>query len=346
MQRALLLGGYGTFGAHVAKGLVQRGVAVTIAGRDGARAESFARSLGGEARALAVDMSDTMALAAALDGHAVAVNCAGTVGAIGLVEECLARGVNHVDIAFDRVYTRSLRALDERLRARGVAAVHGCSSLPGLSGALALTCVEDSPRVVRARVTLFIGNDNPKGTEAVRSAVAVLGRPIATPQGIVRGFGDRESVELPVFGRRAVYNFDGPELDLFPALVGAASVSVKVGFELRLATLAFAALARLGTWGDGAVRTLDAIGGLGRHLGGCAGGVVQTEIFLANGERRRAALSSEDAGQRMAALPCALAVCALLQGSTKTGALTIYELLGAQGLVHAMVEEGFQLTIG
>jgi uncharacterized protein YbjT (DUF2867 family) len=52
LKTAVVFGGYGVFGSHVARELVKRGVPVVVAGRDQARAESFAKELSalGEAR--------------------------------------------------------------------------------------------------------------------------------------------------------------------------------------------------------------------------------------------------------------------------------------------------------
>src|SRR5207302_595354 len=149
-------------------------------------------------------------------------------------------GCHYVDIADDRSYTALVRSNTEQSRGRGLAAVYGCSSLPEISGALALMAVKDagSP-LVRARITLFIGNRNPKGLAAIQSLVGSLAKPIRAPQGLVRGFRNREVVPLPPpVGRRVVFNFDSPEYDLFPRLLGLRAVSVKVGFESRLATYA------------------------------------------------------------------------------------------------------------
>jgi hypothetical protein len=349
MKPVLVFGGYGTFGAHVCRELAARGVPLTVAGRDGARAEAFARALGRGCRGLAADVSRLDSCRAALRGHGVAVNCTGPFNSLGaaLPEACLEKGCHYADIADDRAYTALVRRLGERFHARGLAAVHGCSSLPGISGALALAARRGAGAVRRVRVTLFIGNRNPKGGAAVRSLLASLGRPIAAPQGVLHGFRDREVVQLPEpFGRRAVFNFDSPEYDLFPTLLEAGAVSVKVGFELRLATYAFALLAALGSgYGDRAARLLE---GPGRLLGrlGCSGGAVMTELFLGGGAVRRASLLGRRDGQRMAALPCALAAQALSEGRVPVcGDVTAYEFLGDAPLLDGLVAAGFELHL-
>jgi hypothetical protein len=351
MKAVLVVGGYGIFGSHVCRELVRWGVPLSVAGRDAARAEAFARRLGAGCTSRAVDVGQPDSCRAALQGHGVAVNCAGPFDKFDatLPEACLATGCHYADIGDNRRYASLIRALGDRFRTQGLAAVYGCSSLPGISGALAIQARGDAPaRIDRARVTLFVGNDNAKGDAAVRSVLAGVGRPIAAPQGILLGFRDREVVPLPPpFGARGVFNFEAPDYDLFPALLGARAVSVKLGFELRVATYGFALLARLGSgYGSPTARLIALPGRLLRFLG-CSGGAVMTELFLAGGQVRRAALLARRDGQRMAALPCALVARALAEGRAgPRGALTAYEYLGGQALLDALVGEGFELHSG
>jgi hypothetical protein len=344
----VVFGGYGTFGAHVGRELARLGVPLTVAGRDGARAEAFARTLGPGCQGITADVTRPDSCRDALRGHAAAVNCAGPFGRFDatLLDACLGVGCHYADIADDRAYAALVRDHGGRFKERGLAAVYGCSSLPAISGALGLLLREGAAVAPeRARVTLFIGNDNPKGWAAVRSLLAGLGRPIAAPQGTLRGFRDREVVPLPPpFGRRAVFNFDSPEYDMFPALLGVRSVSVKVGCELRLVTYTFALLARLGSgYGPRTARLLDLPGRALRRLG-YSGGAVMTELFFPDGGTRRAALVGRRDGQRMAALPCAFVARALVEGTaTVRGAATAYECLGAAGLLEKLTAEGFEL---
>jgi hypothetical protein len=348
MKSVVVFGGYGTFGAHVARELTRFGLAMVIAGRDADRARAFAETLGPGHRGLAADVTDFESCRAALAGQEVAVNCAGPFSAFGtsLLDACLEIGCHYADIADDRNYTALVRSHDERFRRRGLTAVYGGSSLPSISGALGLSVRQGSTAVPRrARVTLFIGNDNPRGGAAISSLVQTLGQPIQTPQRIVKGFRDREVVPLPLpFGPRAVFNFQSPEYDLFPALLGVTSVSVKVGFESRLATYGFAFLAATSlTFGRRTTRFLEGLGNRFR-TGGTSGGAVTTELFYEDGTVRRATLLAATDGQRMAALPCALAVRALCDGTaTGRGVMTAYEFLGAKPLLEGLMAAGFEL---
>jgi hypothetical protein len=329
----VLFGGYGTFGTYAARTLAAARLPVRIVGRDATRANVVA------------DVNDPASIRNALSGARVAVNCAGPFSTMttALPEACLAAGVHYVDIADDRGWTARLRARDGEFRDRGLTAAIGCSSLPGISGALAILAARRLPSVERARITLFIGNCNPKGEAAVRAAVAQLGRPFPAPQGTLRGFHGRETVDLPPpFGSRGVYDWNSPELDLFPDLLGAREVRVKVGFEARLATLSFAALARLGTRLGGLL--LAAMTPMARHLSafGHSGGCVKVELFSPDGTRAAATLGHESEGQRMAALPAAFVAQGLFEGDVVVrGVTTAYEALGADQLIEQLVAAGY-----
>jgi hypothetical protein len=153
-------------------------------------------------------------------------------------------------------------------------------------------------------------------------------------------------VDLPApFGPRTVLDFDSPELDLFPALLGARSVRVKVGFESRLATNAMAALALLGPrLGTTATRAVAPIARL-LSRSGHSGGVVQAELWSPDGTAASAALSGAEDGQRMAALPAAFVAQALWdpESSIPRGTITAWEALTPRGLLDRLAAAGYQI---
>ncbi|MFN7972700.1 MAG: hypothetical protein U0166_10185 [Acidobacteriota bacterium] len=294
------------------------------------------------------DLSDAAAVLSALDGQGVAVSCGGPFSRIDLTlpEACLRARCAYVDIADDRRYVARLRERSAAFAEQGVAAVFGCSSLPGISGALAAVAKDGvAAAIARARVTLFIGNQNPKGLGAISSLVESLGRPIETAERGRYVFGSPERVPLPEpLGPRWVYDVESPDLDLFPEVLGTKAVSVKVGFELGIASRTFALLARLGPrWGRRTAACFEVVGRIGAG-GGTPVGAVMSELFFWDGTARRAALTAE-LGQRMAALPAVVAAMALFDGATARGVLTAYELCGARPLLDALVAEGSRLTV-
>jgi hypothetical protein len=340
-----VFGGYGVFGALVSRELAQMGATVTVIGRDLDRAQALAGTLGRGHVARRVDVTDARAVRDALADHRVAVHCAGpfTRQEPVLLEACLETGCHYVDIADDRDYVRRVRAHHGRAIERAVTIAYGCSSLPGLSGALAVVACADGPVPDRVRATLFIGNDNAKSATAIRSLVFGLGHPIEAPQGYLHGFCERERVMLPApFGARVAYAFESPDYDVLAAAVGARAITVLVGFENRLAGPMFALLARLGPrWGERTTRVLAQIGRWDRS--GHSGGVVRVDLFGPGARQRYAMLHAAKGGQRLAALPAALVALALATGTiVKPGAWTAYDVLGAERLVSQVAAAGFE----
>jgi hypothetical protein len=350
MQSAVVFGGYGTFGARVAQELARAGVRLRIAGRDRSRAEVFARELGPIHQGVGADVTDDASCREALHGHPVAVNCAGPFGQFGpaLLDSCLEAGCHYADINDDRAYTALVRSRGPAFAERGLVAVYGCSTLPAISGALAVRGLSGSDRVPeRVRVTLFLGNANPKGSAAIRNFVNLLGKPFPAPQGTLRGFRTLETVQMPgPFGWRPALDVESPEYDLFPEQFGVRSVSVKVALELRVATYAFGLLAWL-PWHPGRWFA-SCLAWIGRHAPaiGSTSAAVITELFFDGGSVRRASLLALQDGQRMGALPCALVARALATEPTPAvGSRTAYEFLGAVPLLEQLVTEGSELDV-
>src|SRR5688572_19574987 len=129
------------------------------------RAQALAHTLGPGHRAVRADARGLDDCRRALSGARVSVVCAGPFSTLGdaALEAALLEGCHHVDIADDRRYVAAARALGPRFAARGLCVLPGCSSLPAISLALASLAAEGAAAPRRARVTLFIGNDNAKG---------------------------------------------------------------------------------------------------------------------------------------------------------------------------------------
>jgi hypothetical protein len=155
---------------------------------------------------------------------------------------------------------------------------------------------------VRGHVTLFIGNRNHKGSGAIASALAA-------------GVADPRPVDLPV-GRHRAYRFDSPDAALLRADLGLA-VDFRVAFEWDLSSRLLAALGPRARRLDARARRRLAVGlaALAAPLSrfGSPLGCVQVDLW--DGERRAHARAAwVGVGQRLAILPCALALQALLAG--------------------------------
>ena len=104
-KTAFVPGGYGAIGAAICRGLARAGARDIVAGRDGRKATSLAKSLGRGARGVELDVEDVVAIretVAALPRINVLVNC------IGRQREQLMEEVD--EETFDEIYRTNLRA--------------------------------------------------------------------------------------------------------------------------------------------------------------------------------------------------------------------------------------------
>ena len=350
MGRVAVFGGYGTFGRIVARELASRGRQVTVVGRDASRAETYAAELGATHVGASADVHSMDDCAKMIAGHHVAVHCAGPFSGFDatLLNACCEQNCHYVDIADDRAYCHMVRRHSDAFQAKRLTAVYGCSSLPGISLAAAMLAAQqrdDPPQ--RARVTLFIGNNNPKGQGAVASASQLVGRAIDAPQGTLRGFRRWERVPLPApFGPRGVLNFESPDFDLLPERLGVGDVRVKVGFELSLTNWAFVSFASLAPWaGRKILPLLGRAGELVRGIGS-SGGVVMSELFWTDGQTQSVAVLAREQGQRMAALPAVyVAEHVCRKSAPAVGAQTCVDLLGADQLLNLLAADGCEIIV-
>ncbi len=306
--RILIVGGSGVFGQRLAHELLRTTAAeIVVAGRDRGRAEAACRRLGAPGRVTpsVVDLRQPAALARAAAGCLAVACTAGPFQQLprGLPAAAVAAGAHWLDIADAAAWVLPLlrdRPLDRTAQAANLVVIPGLSSVPALSGLLARRGLERLPGAIGGRLTLYIGNRNAKGAGAIASVLA-------------GGLGRAVSVELPI-GRRPAYRASSPDEVLLAPL--GLHAEFRVAFESPLTGPLlglFAPVARR-LAPAGRIRLARALAVLSRPTGrfGSDVGCLQAELWDAGGQRVRAALLAR--GQRLAILPCALAIEALLAG--------------------------------
>jgi hypothetical protein len=307
-EGVLIAGGYGVFGRLLARELLATTAArVILAGRDGARAARACRILrvGDRATPLALDLADVSAVGRAARGCSAVACAAGPFQGLprALPASVVGAGAHWLDIADDPDWVLPLladTALDAAAAAAGLCVMPGLSSVPALSGALVRWCHTRLPGATRGRITLYIGNRNRKGTGAIASALGA-------------GFDAPRPVELPV-GRRLAYRFASPDAALLRTELGLA-VEFRVAFEWSLVSVLLATIGPRGRASSVRTRTrlaqvlATAAAPLSRF--GSPLGCVQAELWDGDRHARAAFVGS---GQRLAVLPCALALARLLAG--------------------------------
>lgn len=339
--RVLVIGGTGVFGGRLARLLAADGFDVLVAGRDRARATAFCAHHGGTP--LAFDRDGDLAAQLGAARPAVVVDAAGPFQGYGadpyrVARAVLAAGAHYLDLADDPGFVAGIGVLDEAARARGLAALSGASTVPAISGAAADALVEGLASVAVVESAVLPGNRAPRGRSLVRAIVGAAGRPLQMwrggawtemPSWSGSARVDVTAQGVPPLGHRVGSFVAAPDLALFPARYGAASVLFRAGLELAILHRGLAALAwlpRLGLLRSLAplAEPLRRIGDLLRPLGGDRGGMLVAMIGRdGDGRALRRTWSlivEEGEGPFVPALPACLLVPKLLAGGVAPGA--------------------------
>lgn len=200
-RRLLVYGSYGYTGDLVVRRAIMRGLEPIVAGRRGSELNPQADDLGLEARAF--DLSNPAAVAGRLRGVDVVLNCAGPFEDTyePLVEACLERGIDYLDITGEIPVYEGIREYDDRAREAGVTLLPGVGFDVVPTDCLAAHLHERLPGASKLELALEGFERVSKGTArtALRNLDGVLVRDGGTIQRIPFGrrskpfdFGDGE----------------------------------------------------------------------------------------------------------------------------------------------------------
>lgn len=229
-MKALVLGGYGAVGAHLAAELRRRGETVVTAGRDPARAD------------VVVDLRDPglSAYRAALPGVDVVVNASGAEDP-NLAAVAGEQGCAFVDVGATASY---LDALTRSVPSAPVLVDVGLA--PGLTNLLGAAVHESTPGPID--LVVFLGAGEHHGAAATEWSYQLLGRHFDDNGRRVRNYTEPELFGLPGIRRpRRLYRLDFSDQHSLRRDLGV-RVRTFFGLDSRLATTALAAL----TWLPGA----------------------------------------------------------------------------------------------
>lgn len=155
-MKVLVLGGYGVFGARLARLLVRDGHDVCIAGRNRAAAQSLAAELG--CHAVRLDRAGELT---SLAGFDVVVDAAGPFHSYGkdpyrLARTAISMGVHYLDLSDNAEFCAGITALDDAAHAAGLCVISGLSTVPALSSAAVRALAGDEmPRVIDSAIVRF-----------------------------------------------------------------------------------------------------------------------------------------------------------------------------------------------
>lgn len=246
----MLLGAYGLFGSRIAARLGREADwTVLLAGRDLAQARRRRERLAADPRcratldAVAVD-AQTPALAELLARRRpdLVIHCAGPFQGrdYAVARQCLEAGAHYVDLADARGYVDGFAAaVDGLARERGLLAVAGASTVPGISAAVVDRYRGEFARLDGIAIGISPGNRTERGLATVAAILSYVGRALPWRRDglpvAVRGWQrlQRQRYSAPV-GVRWLAACDVPDLDLFATRYGPLqNLSFRAGLELR-----------------------------------------------------------------------------------------------------------------
>lgn len=247
-MKLLVLGGYGVFGARLARMLCRDGHEVTVAGRNLATAQKLAEEL--QCGALKLDRDGDLS---ALDGFEVVIDAAGPFHAYGidpyrLARTALEKGLHYLDLSDNAAFCAGITELDAEAKRANLALISGLSTVPALSSA-AVTALAGPDRVQLIDCAVLPGNRSARGISVMSSILTQIGRPMQVWRGrdweTIPGWSHPADYRLPGGERRQGWIIDVPDLRLFPKHFNADTVIFRAGLELWIMRYTLAMISAL-----------------------------------------------------------------------------------------------------
>ena len=255
MNRVLVLGGYGGFGARLSRRLAADGWTVIVAGRSEAKAQAFGQTLPG-AEAAAADRNDDLAPVFTSAGPDLVIDAAGPFqgSSYRVAEACIAAGIHYFDLADASRFVCEFGQLDAAAKTANVVAISGASTLPALSSAVVAHLAEGIERIDRVDMTLSAAGATTASLSVAQAVLSYAGQvvPVWRGQRLDTACGAREMrrIRYAVEGtpplRRLISLADVPDLLHLPErLPGRPAVIFRAGNDSALQMRVLALLARL-----------------------------------------------------------------------------------------------------
>lgn len=225
MLRVAIIGGYGNFGAHVARSLASDpAIRLIIAGRSHANAQAFVASLDASnpAEAGVYDLTGPAEALAALRPDIV-INMVGPYNgqSYAVAEAAIACGAHYCDIADAREFVTGIGVLDDAARQAGVSVLAGASSVPALTAAYLDEAAREMTTISKVEYGISGAEQSNAGAGTVAAVLAFVGQRFTHLIGgrmvPVTGWSDLRRVKLPRVGARWFGRANAADLDLFAA---------------------------------------------------------------------------------------------------------------------------------
>lgn len=254
-MKILILGGYGNFGARIAKALASDPrLEILVGGRSLAPAQALASSLGAAARGVCIDVDapDFLGRLNELAPRLVIHTAGPFQGQDYQVPLQIAQaGAHYIDLADGRRFVCDFPSqVDAAFRRAGRSAISGASTVPALSAAVVDHLAAGWQRLQSIDTCIAPAQSAPRGKATLAGVLAYCGEPIRILQNgqwVQRpGWASPTPVRFARLKPRRGALCDIPDLELFPARYpGVETVMFRAALEVGLAQQALAALSFL-----------------------------------------------------------------------------------------------------
>lgn len=245
--KVLILGATGTFGKRIARGLVEKNIAIIITGRN---KESLLRLKKQLSKVVVYSSIDVVCFdfKARLSQELIKLRPLLVINASGPFQtadftaavNCILLGINYIDLADAREYVNEFLTLEEEAVKKNCFAITGASTLPCLSSAV-LNYYKDEFKTIDSLIYgISLGQKTEKGLATFKSILSYVGRRLEDFCGISKkmyGWQDLYRQKYPLLGKRWMANCDVSDLDLLPAFFPIKSIRFSVGIESHIAHL-------------------------------------------------------------------------------------------------------------
>ncbi|MDA0785673.1 MAG: saccharopine dehydrogenase NADP-binding domain-containing protein [Proteobacteria bacterium] len=225
VSRVLIIGGYGNFGAYIARRLAEdKSIQVIIGGRSADKARSFANSLTSakhKATWRQFDYRTGLPETLAEITPEIVIHTSGPFQnqTYDVARQCIAAGCHYIDLSDARDYVAGIGDLNQEASEQGVLVLSGASSVPCLSAAIIDHYLMSFETLESVEYGIATAQHTNRGLATTSAVLSYAGKPFTTLQDdrtkTVYGWQDVHRRTLRDVGRRWFGNCDVPDLELF-----------------------------------------------------------------------------------------------------------------------------------
>ncbi len=242
----LVLGGYGTFGKRIVRGLCQRGHQLIINGRNRQKAEALKQQI-------IEEKGDAQLQLACFDVHqdlaqqlkqlkpALVIHTCGPFQGqdTQIAQSIITAGIHYIDLADGRDYVQQLLQLDGLAKQHGVSAITAASTVPALSSA-ALSDLQQRFQIKSfqaIKIGISPGQRTDRGFATAQAVLSYVGKPLKSWPGSHKshfGWQDMYLQKYPTISNRLMGNCEAADLDLLHQHFPIEQLGFAAGMESKL----------------------------------------------------------------------------------------------------------------